>query len=115
MESERDDVRQSVRGEFSTALESLSSERSALLDELSSLRLRLAEAASEREAAEREAKRETEEQVQRIHERLLLLITLSRLVVQLISSQLSLSIYFKTFIDVIIVVIQGEDGDREEG
>ena len=69
MESERDDVRKSVRGEFSSALDGLSAERTHLLNETADLRLQLAEAKSEREAAERESKKEMEMEAMKIHAR----------------------------------------------
>lgn len=58
LESDRDDVRQSVRGEFAAALDTLSQERSGLLQETADLRLRLAEARAERESIERDLKRD---------------------------------------------------------
>ena len=67
MESERHDVRQSVRGEFASAIESLSQERGNLLNELSDLRLKLAELKSEKEAEEKERKREMEMEIEKIH------------------------------------------------
>lgn len=69
MESERDDVRQSVRGEFTSALDALSAERSHLLNETADLRLQLAEAKSETEARERESRREMEMEAMKIHTR----------------------------------------------
>jgi regulator of replication initiation timing len=69
LESERDDVRRAVCGEFSSALESLSEERGNLLNELSDLRLRLAEVVSEKEAAEKDRRREVDAEVKEIHQR----------------------------------------------
>ena len=62
-------MRQSVRGEFSSALDGLSAERTHLLNETADLRLQLAEARSETEAKEREAKREMEMEAMKIHAR----------------------------------------------
>ena len=69
MESERNDVRSAVRGEFSSAIEGLSQERSKLLNDLSDLRLTVAELKSEKEASEKDRKREMEAEVDKIHEK----------------------------------------------
>ena len=69
LEGEREDIRQAVRGEFTTAMESLTSERSHLLQELSDLRLTLAEVKSAKESVEKTMKREAEMEVERIHTR----------------------------------------------
>lgn len=69
LEGEREDIRQAVRGEFTTAMESLTLERSQLLQELSDLRLALAEVKSAKESTEKTMKREAEVEVERIHTR----------------------------------------------
>ena len=67
LELEREDVRQAVRGEFSSALEGLTQERSNLLNQLSELRLRLAELQSEKETVERRWRMQAEEEAEKIH------------------------------------------------
>ena len=62
-------MRSAVRGEFTTAMESLSVERSALMNQLTEVRLKLAEAQSDREAAEKLWKAHAEEEAAKIHAR----------------------------------------------
>ena len=81
-------MRASVRGEFTSALDSLSSERASLLSEVSELRykavrqydillvlddshyrLKLSEAMSEKAAIEKEKRREADAEVREIHQR----------------------------------------------
>ena len=66
-EAERDDVRQAVRGEFTVAIDGLTGERSDLLNQLSDLRLKLAEAQSERDSAEKEWQAKAEDEAVKIH------------------------------------------------
>jgi hypothetical protein len=66
-EAEREDVRKAVRGEFATAMESLTVERTNLLNQLSELRLKLAEVQSEKEAAENQWRVHAEEEAAKIH------------------------------------------------
>ena len=66
-ELEREDVRQSVRGEFSAALEGLTQERGNLLNQLSDMRLKLAEIQSEKETVERRWRLQAEEEAEKIH------------------------------------------------
>ena len=67
LELEREDVRQSVRGEFESALEGLTQERSQLLNQVSELRLKLAESQSEKETVERRWRMQAEEEAEKIH------------------------------------------------
>ena len=55
-------MRSAVRGEFTTTMESLASERGALMNQLTEARLKLAEAQSDREAAEKQWKSQAEEE-----------------------------------------------------
>ena len=71
-EAERDDVRQAVRGEFVAAMDSLTAERSALMNQVSEIRLKLAEAQSDREAAEKQWRVRADEEAAKIHARLVL-------------------------------------------
>lgn len=66
-EAEREDVRQAVRGEFSAAMESLTNERSGLLNQMSELRVKLAEAQSEKEAAEKDWRTKSDDEAAKIH------------------------------------------------
>ena len=66
-------MRAAVRGEFTVAMESLTSERGALMNQLSDVRLKLAEAQSEREAAEKQWKAHADEEAAKIHARSLIL------------------------------------------
>ena len=66
-ELEREDVRQSVRGEFSAALEGLTQERSNLLNQLSDMRLKFAELQSEKETVERRWRLQAEQEAEKIH------------------------------------------------
>eukprot|EP00094_Tigriopus_californicus_P008370 TCALIF_08065-PA protein Name:"Similar to AZI1 5-azacytidine-induced protein 1 (Homo sapiens)" AED:0.03 eAED:0.03 QI:0/1/0.6/1/1/0.8/5/10/321 len=69
LESERDDVRQAVRGEFNSALEALSNERNSLLNQISDLRLACTEMKSQILVMERAHKREMEREIENIHVR----------------------------------------------
>lgn len=69
LESERDDVRKSVRGEFSSAIDALSKERGRLLSEVSQLRLKLSQLSSSRDAEEKERKSQMEAEMANIQER----------------------------------------------
>jgi len=69
LESEREDVRASVRGEFTSALESLSNERAHLLGEVSRLRRALTEAESSASAIRSESRESADKQVEAIHNR----------------------------------------------
>ena len=68
-EAEREDVRSAVRGEFTTAMESLAAERTGLMNQVTEVRLKLAEAQSDREAAEKLWKAHAEEEAAKIHAR----------------------------------------------
>ena len=67
METERDDIRNIVRGEFASALDTLTEERTNLLNQLSEMRLKLAEAKSELETSEKQWKCQAEEEAEKIH------------------------------------------------
>ena len=56
-----------MKGEFTTAMESLTEERTGLLNQMSAMRLKLAEAQSEKEAAERQWRSNAEEEATKIH------------------------------------------------
>ena len=60
-------MRNVVRGEFASALDSLTEERTSLLTQLSDMRLKLAEANSEKESAEKRWRCQAEEEAERIH------------------------------------------------
>ena len=62
-------MRQVVRGEFCMALDSLASEKSGLMNQLSEVRLKLAEAQSDREAAEKQWKIQADDEAAKIHTR----------------------------------------------
>ena len=62
-------MRSAVRGEFTTAMEALASEKSALMSQLTEARLKLVEAQSDREAAEKQWKAHAEEEAAKIHAR----------------------------------------------
>ncbi len=64
---EREDVRKAVRGEFTTAMEGLTSERTSLMNQVSEMRLKLASVQSEKEAAEKQWKTHAEEEAAKIH------------------------------------------------
>lgn len=70
LESEREDIRSAVRGEFTAALDSLASDRTTLLNQVGDLRLKLAEVLSQKEAEEKKRKQEAEEEAAKIHTRL---------------------------------------------
>ena len=55
-DEEKEDVLSAARGEFTATMESLASERSALMNQLTEARLKLSEAQSEYEAAEKQWK-----------------------------------------------------------
>ena len=74
-EAGRDDVRQAVRGEFTVAIDGLTTERSDLLNQMSDLRLKLAEAQSERDAAEKEWQVKAEDEAVKIHAKYVYMIT----------------------------------------
>ena len=67
LENERDDIRNVVRGEFASALDSLTEERTNLLSQLSDMRLKLAESHSEQESCEKRWRCQAEEEAERIH------------------------------------------------
>ena len=67
LETERDDVRTIVRGEFASALDALTEERSTLLNQLSEMRLKLAETKSALETSEKQWKLQAEEEAEKIH------------------------------------------------
>ena len=56
-----------MRGEFSSALDSLTEERTSMLSQLSDMRLKLAESHSEQEASEKRWRCQAEEEAERIH------------------------------------------------
>ena len=56
-----------MRGEFTVAIDGLTGERSDLLNQLSDLRLKLAEAQSERDSAEKEWQAKAEDEAVKIH------------------------------------------------
>ena len=56
-----------MRGEFASALDSLTEERTSLLTQLSDMRLKLAEAQSEQESSEKRWRCRAEEEAERIH------------------------------------------------
>ena len=58
-----------MRGEFTAAMESLASERGGLMNQLSEVRVKLAEAQSDKEAAEKQWKAQAEEEAAQIHAR----------------------------------------------
>lgn len=68
-EAEKSNMRQVVRGEFCMALDSLASEKSGLMNQLSEVRLKLAEAQSDREAAEKQWKIQADDEAAKIHTR----------------------------------------------
>ena len=72
-------MRSAVRGEFTTTMEGLASERGALMNQLTEARLKLAEAQSDREAAEKQWKSQAEEEAAKIHARWLVCVQLERL------------------------------------
>ena len=68
-DEEKENVLSSARGEFTKTMESLASKHSALMNQLNEARLKLAEAQSEHEAAEKQWKSRVEEDSAKIHAR----------------------------------------------
>ncbi|XP_040577290.1 uncharacterized protein [Lepeophtheirus salmonis] len=69
LESERENVRKSVRGEFLSTIETLTDDKNSILQEMGNLRIKVSELQSQIESDKVKMKIEKEEDAERIHSR----------------------------------------------